>query len=68
MPDEVLTVKEVAALPEIAEKTVCAAAEAGDVPAFKTRGQWRIERTELDHWTDAQPRGGDIGGDDNDVR
>ena len=62
MPDEVLTIKEVAALLKLAEKTVYAMAQAGEIPAFKIRGQWRIRRTELDQWIDAQPRGGDGGG------
>jgi excisionase family DNA binding protein len=59
MPDEVLTIKEVAAMFKLAEKTVYAMAQAGEIPAFKIRGQWRIKRTELDQWIDAQPRGGD---------
>jgi excisionase family DNA binding protein len=58
MPDEVLTIKEVAALLKLAEKTVYAMANAGEVPAFRVRGQWRIKRDELDRWIDAQPRGG----------
>jgi hypothetical protein len=41
-------------------------AQAGKIPAFKIRGQWRIKRTELDQWIDAQPRGGD-GGRDGDA-
>ena len=65
MPDEVLTIKEVAALLKLAEKTVYAMAAAAEIPAFKIRGQWRIKRTELDQWMDAQPRGGDAGGDDD---
>jgi len=39
MPDEVLTIKEVAALLKLAEKTVYAMANAGELPAFKIRGQ-----------------------------
>lgn len=62
MPDEVLTIKEVAALLKLAEKTVYAMAAAGEIPAFKIRGQWRIKRAELDRWMDAQPRGGETGG------
>jgi len=38
MPDEVLTIKEVAALLKLAEKTVYAMANAGELPAFKIRG------------------------------
>jgi excisionase family DNA binding protein len=64
MPDEVLTIKEVAALLELAEKTVYARAQAGEIPAFKIRGQWHIGRSELDQWIDAQPRGGNGGRDD----
>ena len=63
MSDEVLTIKEVAALLRLAEKTVYAMANAGELPAFKIRGQWRIKRTELDRWLDEQPRIGDRGRD-----
>lgn len=65
MADEVLTIKEVAALLKLAEKTVYAMANAGEIPAFKIRGQWRIKRAELDRWLDAQPRGGTTEGDDH---
>lgn len=68
MADEVLTIKEVAALLKLAEKTVYAMAQAGEIPAFKIRGQWRIKRTELDRWIDAQPRGGESGGGNDDGR
>jgi excisionase family DNA binding protein len=44
---EVLTIKEVAALLKLAEKTAYAMAQAGEIPAFRIRGQWRIKRTEL---------------------
>lgn len=60
-PDEVLTIREVAALLKLAEKTVYAMANAGELPAFKIRGQWRIRRTELERWMDEQPRGGGHG-------
>jgi excisionase family DNA binding protein len=68
LADEVLTIKEVAALLKLAEKTVYAMAQAGEIPAFKIRGQWRIKRTELDRWIDAQPRGGESGGGNDDGR
>jgi excisionase family DNA binding protein len=57
LPDEVLTIKELAVLLKLAEKTVYAMANAGELPAFKIRGQWRIRRTELEHWMDEQPKG-----------
>lgn len=68
MHDEVLTIKEVAALLKPAEKTVYAMAAAGEIPAFKIRGQWRIKRTELEQWIDAQRRGGDSSGGNDDGR
>lgn len=59
MPDDAMTTKEVAALLKFAEKTVCAMPLAGKIPAFKMWGHWRIQRTELDQWIDAQPRAAD---------
>jgi excisionase family DNA binding protein len=56
MSDEVLTIKEAAALFKLAEKTVYAVANAAEMPAFKIRGQWRIKRADLDRWLDAHPR------------
>ena len=56
--DEVLTIKEVAALLKQAEKTGYSMAQQGEIPAFEVRGQWRIRRSELDRWMDKQPRGG----------
>jgi len=61
--DEVLTIKEVAALLKLAEKTVYSMAQQGELPAFKFRGQWRIRRAEFDRWMDKQPRGGADGKD-----
>lgn len=58
---DVQTTKQVAAPLKLAEETVYAIAQAGEIPAFKIRGQWRIRRIELDQWIDAQPRGGDGG-------
>jgi excisionase family DNA binding protein len=57
MADEVLTIKEAAALLKLAEKTVYTMAQSGEIPAFKIRGQWRITRSEFDRWLDAKPRG-----------
>lgn len=57
MADEVLTIREAAALLKLAEKTVYTMAQAGEIPAFKIRGQWRITCSEFDRWLAAQPRG-----------
>ena len=61
--DEILTIKEVAALLKLAEKTIYSMAQKGELPAFKVRGQWRIRRWELDRWIGKQPRGGTDGED-----
>ena len=50
MPDEILTLPEVAQLLKVAEKTVYTMAQRGEIPAFKMRGQWRFRRTDLDQW------------------
>jgi excisionase family DNA binding protein len=40
--DEILTIREVAALLKIGEKTTCTMAQSGQLPGFKVRGQWRF--------------------------
>ncbi|WP_026607541.1 methylation-associated defense system helix-turn-helix domain-containing protein MAD1 [Methylocapsa acidiphila] len=50
MPDEILTLAEVAQLLKVADKTVYTMAQRGEVPAFKVRGQWRFKRDDLDQW------------------
>jgi excisionase family DNA binding protein len=56
MPDEILTLPEVAQLLKVADKTVYTMAQRGEVPAFKVGGQWRFRRTDLDAWMDAKTR------------
>jgi len=58
MPDDVLTISEVSVLMKFVEKTVYSLANAGELPVFKIRGQWRIQRKELEPWMDEQPGGG----------
>ena len=59
--DEILTIREVAALLKIGEKTAYTMAQSGELPGFKVRGQWRFRRAEIDRWIDQQPRGGGDG-------
>lgn len=54
MPDEILTLPEVAVLLKVAEKTVYTMAQRAELPAFKVRGQWRFKRVDLDSWIEAQ--------------
>jgi len=52
--DEILTLKEVAQLLKVAEKTVYTMAQKKELPAFKVRGQWRFRREDIDRWIDQQ--------------
>jgi len=54
MPDEILTLPEVAQLLKVAEKTVYTMAQKGQFPAFKVGGQWRFKRADLDQWIEDQ--------------
>lgn len=66
MADEILTIREVADLLKIGEKTAYTMAQAGELPGFKVRGQWRFRRSDIDGWIAAQldrARGRREGGD-----
>src|ERR1700674_4600289 len=54
MPDEILTLPEVAQLLKVADKTVYTMAQQRQLPAFKVRGQWRFKRLDIDHWIETQ--------------
>jgi len=54
MPDEILTLPEVAQLLKVAEKTVYTMAQKNELPALKVRGQWRFKRVDLDLWIERQ--------------
>lgn len=54
MQNEVLTIKDVAAILKLAEKTVYSMAQKGELPVFKVRGQWRIRKVDYDKWMEDQ--------------
>jgi len=55
MPDaDVLTLREVAALLRVAEKTAYTLVQTGDLPGFKVGGQWRFRRSDIDAWITSQ--------------
>jgi len=54
--DEVLTIKEVAALLKIAEKTAYIMAQRGELPGFKVGGQWRFRRSDIDDWIEERKK------------
>jgi excisionase family DNA binding protein len=52
--DEILTIREVAALLKIGEKTAYTMAQGGQLPGFKVRGQWRFRRADIEAWISQQ--------------
>ncbi len=57
MPDEILTLPEMATLLKVAEKTVYTMAQRAEIPAFKVRGQWRFKRADIDSWIENHTSG-----------
>ena len=51
---EILTVREVAALLKINEKTAYKLAAKGEIPGFKVGGSWRFDRGEIESWIKRQ--------------
>lgn len=51
---EVLTLKELASLLRVGEKTIYSMAQSGELPGFKVRGQWRFSRKDIDGWIEQQ--------------
>jgi excisionase family DNA binding protein len=54
--DPLLTIKDIATILKLAEKTVYSMAQAGELPAFKVRGQWRMRRVDFDRWMAARAK------------
>ena len=56
LDDEILTIRELAALLKIGEKTAYTMAQRGELPGFKVREQWRFRRADIDAWISEQLR------------
>lgn len=54
MPDQVLTLKQVAEYLQLAEKTAYRLAAEGKLPGFKVGGSWRFKQQDLDAWIEQQ--------------
>ena len=54
--EEVLKIKDVAALLKVGLKTVYTMAQNQELPAFKVRGQWRFTRQDIEEWIEKQKR------------
>lgn len=54
--EEVLRIKDVAALLKVGTKTVYTMAQNHELPGFKVRGQWRFSRSDIEEWIENQKR------------
>ncbi|PCR97679.1 DNA-binding protein [Pseudomonas fluorescens] len=54
MPEEIITLKEVAEYLKLAEKTAYRLAAEGKIPGFKVGGSWRFRRDAIENWIDQQ--------------
>ncbi len=52
--DAFYTLKELAALLKVADKTIYSMAQDGQLPCFKVRGQWRFSRKDIEEWIEEQ--------------
>ncbi len=52
--EQALTVKEVAQLLQVDEKTVYRLCQRGELPGFKVAGAWRFQRLDMDAWVERQ--------------
>ena len=56
MKDDILTVRDVADMLKLADKTVYNLVSDGEIPGFKIGGSWRFSRKELEKWVAVQNR------------
>jgi excisionase family DNA binding protein len=54
MPDEILTLPEIAKLLKIVEKTVCTMAQKSELPGFQSARPGRFKRADIDAWIEQQ--------------
>jgi len=51
---ELMTIEEIADYLRVKKRTVYEWLKKGKIPAFKTVGQWRFKKAQIDHWLDSQ--------------
>ncbi|WP_298166664.1 helix-turn-helix domain-containing protein [Novosphingobium sp.] len=56
MPEEILTVREVAEFLKVTERTIYRLATEGQIPSFKVGGSWRFQRSDLIQWMNEQAK------------
>jgi len=52
-----MTVRDIATVLNVDEKTIYRMTQKGDLPGFKVSGSWRFQRPDLIAWIDAQKKG-----------
>ena len=57
MPEDILTIKEVAEFLKVTERTLYRLAQEGEIPAFKVGASWRFKRDDIDAWIEGQRSG-----------
>ena len=50
MKDDILTIREVAEMLKLTEKTAYRLVSEGEIPGFKVGGSWRFSQKELERW------------------
>lgn len=50
VPDEIMTIQEVALYLKIKEKTAYRLASEGKIPGFKVGGSWRFQKLDIENW------------------
>ena len=51
-PDQALTVRDVALLLNVTEKTIYRLAQKRELPGFKVAGAWRFMRQDINRWVE----------------
>lgn len=51
---ELMTIEEIADYLRVKKRTVYEWLKKGKIPAFKTVGQWRFKKIQIDHWLEKQ--------------
>ena len=56
MKDDILTIREVAEMLKLTEKTAYRLVSNGELPGFKAGGSWRFRKSEIDKWIREQEK------------
>lgn len=54
--ESAMTVKDVAAMLNVDDKTIYRLAKRGEIPGFKVAGAWRFQRVDLERWIEERKR------------